>query len=264
MADVRAPGWGDHIGVEINLVRQNPSVFWRPAREYRGGPQLKKSVSALLIAATAGILPAAAASATTTTTVTTAITTLKSAEAKLGTVLGSYAPTPTWKAQYHAAEAAVNGAQAALTQALAAATPAAPVAWQKVGTTTVTGTYEEGVNYSGTDVRTPGYYTGDFRATVSLSAAPPKSAYYEDEVPTLYWSVECVGAYGLGSGSNDGTVKVAGASGSAIMAIPAHMRDCYASAGYEAYGTGSTADAGRTFSATVSLYASGKFVGTTG
>jgi hypothetical protein len=224
---------------------------------------LKKSVSALLIAASAGFLPAAAAGASTTTTVATAITTLKTAEAKLDTILGSYAPTAAWKAQYNAVESAVTGAQAALTQALAAATPSAPVAWQRVGTTTVTGTYEEGVNTSSTEVRTPGYYTGDFRATVSLSGAPPKSSYYE-YLPILYWEVECVGAYGLGSGSNDGTVKVPGTSGAVIMAIPAHMRDCYAYAYYQAYGTSSAADAGRTFSATVSLYASGKFVGTSG
>ena len=88
---------------------------------------MKRALSALLIAATAGLLPAAAANATTSTvaiaTITTDAAALKAAEAKLDSVLSSYAATPAWTVQYNVAQAAVKTAQTALTQALVAATP---------------------------------------------------------------------------------------------------------------------------------------------
>ena len=59
---------------------------------------MKKALSALLIAATAGLLPAATANATTTTVATDAAA-LKVAETKLVSVLGSYTATPAWTAQ---------------------------------------------------------------------------------------------------------------------------------------------------------------------
>ena len=80
------------------------------ARAQEMKPQMKKALSALLIAATAGLLPAATASATTTTVATDAAA-LKVAKAKLTSVLSSYATTPASTAQYNAAEAVVKAAR---------------------------------------------------------------------------------------------------------------------------------------------------------
>ena len=76
---------------------------------------MKRALSALLIAATAGLLPAAAANATTSTvaiaTITTDAAALKAAEAKLDSVLSPKAVTLAWTVEYNVAEAAVKTAQ---------------------------------------------------------------------------------------------------------------------------------------------------------
>jgi hypothetical protein len=217
---------------------------------------MKSALSALLIAATAGLLPMAAANATTATVATDAAA-LKAAEVKLVSVLGSYAATPAWTAQYNVAEAAVKTAQAALTQAIAAATPPKPLAWHEVEQQTSTGTYEQGVRVN--TLTTPGYYTGQFKATVHLSGPPPKVP-ASSNPPLITWQVYCTAIYGLASGSNSGNVTISGSNGSANFIIPAHMRDCEASASYYTYGNETAADATRTLSATLTLFASGNIV----
>ena len=224
----------------------------------------RKALSAAVALSAALILTAVPAAATTppTTTVATDVAALKAAETKLVSVLGSYAPTPAWTAQYIASEATVKTAQAALTLALAQATPPKPLAWHKVETNTVTSTNIRGI-YIG-DESTPGYYTGQFKATVSVSL-PPK---HTPGPPTagvmgIYWQVSCISIYGLTGVTKNGFVIVTGTTGSANMVIPPHMRDCTAEASFSA-NPWVTGTATRIWSATLALFVSGKQVNETG
>ena len=212
------------------------------------------AVVALSAALTINAVPASAA----TTIVATDVTALKAAEAKLISVLDAYNNTPAWTAQYNAAEAIVKTDQAALTLALAQAIPPKPVAWHLVEQQTATGTYANGVSIP--TLSTTGYYTGRFKATVSLSApVVPQVVGVPDA--NISWGVTCTAIYGLGNGSKQGELGVVGTSGFVVLVIPAHMRDCYAETSFSFNPEDdTTGSATRTLTATLSLFTTGQLV----
>jgi hypothetical protein len=166
---------------------------------------MKKALSALLIAVTVGLLPAAAANATTTTVATDAAA-LKAAETKLVSVLGSYAATPAWTAQYNAAEAAVKTAQTALTLALAQAVSINPIG--NYAETTIYGshtfthtlkidTYNPKTGaFSGTNTNPAGKITGVLNETtrmVSMTWSYDDSNYVATLTGTIHTSADMSG-----------------------------------------------------------------------
>ena len=221
------------------------------------------AATALTAALSLTALPASAATTTTTTTpsVATATAALKNAQANLDRVLDAFAPSAAWRDEYNLDVSELSIAQAAVTKALAAATPATPVVWHEIGSQTVVSNYERGIGVP--NVSSPGYYTGQLKATVTLNLPIPKSpSGGADNTPAeIVWGVGCNALYGVGVGGDHGIFVVSGTGGSAMMTIPAHMKDCESSADFlNAKGTFLATDATKTWTATLTLYTSGKLV----
>ena len=151
-------------------------------------------------------------------------------------------------------------AQTVFTQALAAATPPKPLTWHQIEQQTSTGTYERGVSVG--TLSHAGLLHRPVQSHRPSKWPSPKSTVIAENPPTISWQVVCTAIYGLTSANNSGTVNVPGGNGSANFVIPAHMRDCTASASFNTYGSSNAADATRTLSATLTLFASGNLVST--
>ena len=193
---------------------------------------MKKALSALLVATSTSLLsPAVASAAVTTTTVpsvATDIAALQMAETSLDTVLGAYADTPAWTARYDAAKAVLNAAEAKLSAIVNAAVPPKPLVWTPIASQT-TANAEYQLTFGSAK-----YYTGEFRATLSLGLPDPSRDTLGNPVlANITWSMICVGVYGLGSVTKESpAIPVRTAHFSVVIPPPPHTSHCGISATY--------------------------------